>query len=159
MDYNDIGTCDNEAFWYDKGAGRRKMAKLAEVRVTDPVTGGQKGTKLARFDLIPPEALWGLAEVYGKGCEKYADRNWERGYKWGLSVAALERHLNLWKRGESIDPETGCYHLLQVAWHAFALFTFQLRGLGVDDLRPKASSSVAVSDSQQLSLLLQDSSG
>jgi hypothetical protein len=109
-----------------------------ETRIVDPVTGGEKGSKLARFDLVPPEASWALAEVYGKGSLKYAERNWEKGYTWGLSVAALERHLNLWKRGEQIDQETGAYHLAQVAWHAFALFTFELRGLGSDDVRPKA---------------------
>lgn len=110
---------------------------LDEIRITDPTTGGQKGSKLARFDLVPPEASWALAEVYGAGTKKYADRNWEKGYQWGLSVAALERHLNLWKQGESIDAETGCYHLSQVAWHAFALFIFELRGLGTDDVRNK----------------------
>lgn len=112
-----------------------------EVRITDSITGGEKGSKLARFDLIPPEAHWELAEVYGRGSLKYADRNWEKGYKWGLSVAALERHLNLWKRGESRDPETGCHHLSQVAWHAFTLLTYELRGLGTDDVHPKKPSS------------------
>ena len=109
-----------------------------EVRVVDPVTGGEKGTKLARFDLIPPEASWALAEVYGRGAKKYADKNWEKGYKWGLSVAALERHLNLWKRGEKLD-EDGNYHIIQVAWHAFCLFTFELRGLGTDDVHGASS--------------------
>lgn len=106
-----------------------------ETRVVDPLTGGEKGMKLQRFELIPPEAHAALAEVYGRGSLKYADRNWELGYKWGLSVGALERHLNAWKRGESIDPETDCHHLMQVAWHAFCLFTFELRGLGTDDVR------------------------
>lgn len=104
-----------------------------EVRVTDPDTGGQKGSKLARFDLIPPQALWGLAEVYGRGARKYADRNWERGYAWGLSMAALERHYNAFKSRESIDSDTGAHHMLQVAWHAFALYTFERFELGTDD--------------------------
>ena len=43
-----------------------------EVRVTDPETGGQKGQKPARFDLIPP-AIWEVAELYGKGAAKYAE--------------------------------------------------------------------------------------
>ena len=106
---------------------------VEEVRIVDPKTGGEKGSKLARFDLIPPEAHWALAEVYGKGARKYAERNWEKGYAWGLGIAALERHLNLWKQREDIDEETGCNHLLQVAWHAFALYTFQTRGIGTDD--------------------------
>lgn len=106
-----------------------------EVRVVDPTTGGAKGSKLARFDLIPAEAMWALAEHYGKGGSKYEDRNWERGYKWGLCVAALQRHLHQWLLGESYDQETGTHHLIAVAWHAFALFTFELRGLGTDDVR------------------------
>lgn len=106
-----------------------------EIRITDEKTGGQKGSKLARFDLIPPEALWGLAEHYGRGCEKYSDRNWEKGYKWGLSVAALQRHLYQWIMGESIDPETGGHHLIAAAWHCFALFTYETRNIGTNDVR------------------------
>ena len=106
---------------------------VTEYRTTDPVTGGQKGTKLARFDLIPPEALWELAEVYGRGAQKYADRNWEKGYKWGLSVAALLRHLFTWLMGSKRD-EDGNHHLLQIAWHTFTLFTYEKRGLGTDDV-------------------------
>lgn len=106
-----------------------------EIRTVDPLTGGEKGSKLQRYDLVPPEFEDALAEVYGRGARKYADRNWEKGYKWGLSVAALRRHLKAWLMGESIDPETGAYHLAQVAWHAAALFTFELRQLGTDDVR------------------------
>lgn len=107
--------------------------QVAEVRVVDPQTGAEKGSKLARFDLIPSEAMWLLAEVYGAGAKKYADRNWERGYSWGLSIAALERHLNQWKRGISHDDETLCHHLACVMWHAAALLTFELKGKGTDD--------------------------
>lgn len=113
------------------------LAKLEEHRVVDPVTGGEKGAKLARFDLIPPEPMWALAEHYGKGAAKYGDRNYERGYNWSLNVAALQRHLNLWLRGEDNDSETHTNHLIAVAWHAFALFLFSARGLGTDDVRRK----------------------
>lgn len=47
------------------------MADETEHRVVNPVTGGAKGQKLARFDLIPPDALWALAEHFGKGATKY----------------------------------------------------------------------------------------
>lgn len=106
-----------------------------ETRITDPTTGGQKGSKLARFSLIPPDFLWALAEHYGLGARKYADRNWERGYKWSLSVDALLRHLMAWLNGESNDAETGSSHLIAVAWHACALFVFERRQLGTDDVR------------------------
>lgn len=95
-----------------------------EVRVVDPTTGGEKGQKLARFDLIPVDALWDIAEHFGRGAEKYADRNWERGYKWSLSYAALLRHLTAWWGGEDFDEETGSHHLAAVGFHTMALLTF-----------------------------------
>ena len=91
-----------------------------EVRVTSS-TGGQKGSKPARFDLIPGRPLWTLAELYGAGAAKYEDRNWERGYAWSLSFAAMMRHAWLFWQGEDVDPETQCPHLASVAWHALAL--------------------------------------
>lgn len=115
-----------------------------ETRVTDAVTGGQKGQKLARFSLIPSEFLWALAEHYGRGASKYADRNWEKGYKWSLCVDALQRHLHAWLQGERNDPETGSHHLIAVAWHACALFVFQVRGIGTDDVTPGSWSNRAV---------------
>ena len=65
-----------------------------EVRVTDPNTGGQKGTKPERMDLLPWDTLKEVSKHYAKGAEKYDDRNWERGYDYHLSFAALLRHLS-----------------------------------------------------------------
>ena len=108
----------------------------SETRYVDPVTGAEKGRKLARFDLIPVEPLIALAEQYGRGAEKYADRNWERGHPWGITFAALNRHLWLWWNGEDIDPESGANHLDAVMWHAFALREFHVKHPEMDD-RPK----------------------
>lgn len=99
------------------------MSAGKEVRVTSS-TGGEKGSKLARYDLIPAEPLLHLAELYGKGAEKYDDNNWRRGYDWSLSFAALNRHLWQFWSGEDIDPEMGKPHMASVAWHAFALLEF-----------------------------------
>ena len=112
------------------------MSDTSEVRVVDPKTGGEKGSKLARFDLVPAGPLRDLAEHYGKGAKKYADRNWERGYDWSLSFAALMRHAWAWWSGEDVDPETGSSHLTAVAWHAFALREFEARHAAGDN-RPK----------------------
>jgi hypothetical protein len=117
-----------------------RLLDTGEVRVVDPETGGEKGSKLARFDLIPHEALTALAEHFGRGAEKYEDRNWERGYDWALTFAALNRHLWAWWGGEDLDPETGSPHMAAVAWHAFVALTFQERGLGTDS-RPTAVAS------------------
>jgi hypothetical protein len=108
-----------------------------ETRIVD-ASGGAKGSKLARFDMIPPDVLWELAEHYGKGEAKYpsdpetGQPNWQLGYSWRLSVAALQRHLFAWLAGEDTDPETGSSHLIAVIWHCIALRWFQLHDKGKD---------------------------
>lgn len=84
-------------------------------------TGGEKGSKDERFDLLPAEPLIALARHYGVGSRKYEDRNWERGANWDLFFAALQRHAWAWWNGEDIDEETGSNHMTAVAWQAFAL--------------------------------------
>lgn len=110
----------------------------SEQRYVDPVTGAEKGRKLARFDLIPAGPLVALAEQYGRGATKYADRNWERGHPWGITFAAMNRHLWLWWQGEDIDPESGGHHLDAVMWHAFALREFAETHPEMDD-RPRTA--------------------
>lgn len=123
-----------------------------EVR-TISSTGGAKGTKLARFDLLPPGPLRELAEHYGRGARKYADNQWRQGYEWSKSIAALGRHFNEFMAGRdydvcSNDPDgcshvdtdgnpfdsgepdtcfnhTGSHHMAAVAWHAFLLLEFK----------------------------------
>ena len=108
---------------------------MSEVRIVD-ASGGMKGSKDERYDLVPVEPLRELAIHYGKGAVKYEPHNWKKGFKWSLSYAALMRHLQAWYAGESYDPETGSHHLTAVAWHAFALMWFEIKGVGTDD-RPK----------------------
>lgn len=103
---------------------------------------GVKGVKAARFDLIPPEPNWYEALVYGAGAEKYQDRNWEAGYEWGKGIAALERHIQLFKAGEDIDPEFGLPHLAHARWHTGTLLSFYARGMGIDDRTKVANINV-----------------
>ena len=95
--------------------------RLDEVRSVNAVTGGAKGVKAQRYDLIPTGPLKQLAEIYGYGATKYADRNWERGYDWSKSYAALQRHVNQFWAGESYDDETGLSHLMHAAFHCMAM--------------------------------------
>lgn len=96
----------------------------SEVRVTDPVTGGQKGEKPEAYALIPVEALAEIARVYGYGARKYEPNNWRKGYAWSLSYSALQRHLNAFWASEETDPESGLAHLAHAAFHILTLFTF-----------------------------------
>lgn len=103
-----------------------------EVR-TVSATGGEKGVKPERLDLIPPEFLEELGRVFGAGAKKYSDNNYLKGYEWRKSLGAMLRHIMRWSAGEDIDPETGCAHLAHAAWHCSTLYTFQNEDLGTDD--------------------------
>lgn len=93
-----------------------------------------------RYDLIPPEPLDGLANLYALGAKKYEDRNWEQGLKWSRVFSAMMRHAWKWFRGEDYDGEDGQHHLLSVIWCAMALYTYFVRGTGQDDRPPQATS-------------------
>jgi hypothetical protein len=85
---------------------REAEERFGEVRLTSE-TGGQKGVKMARFDLLPWGALTEVAEHFGRGAAKYADHNWRRGYPWSRSYGAAQRHFAGWVTGEDYDICTG----------------------------------------------------
>lgn len=138
------------AIYYYQGYGRVHKGVTVGAGLFDDSTtyvegagGARKGVKIARYDLIPPEALAELATAYGKGELKYPSDDsgvpnyLQGGYNWRSSFGAMQRHAWRWFCGESVDPETGVHHLALVAWHCFTLQTYEHRGLGIDD-RPSS---------------------
>lgn len=119
----------------------------AETVVENAETGGRKARKLARFDLLPADALRQVAEHYGRGAKKYADRNWELGYDWSLSFGAMQRHLWAFWSGQDVDAETGSHHLAAAAFHCLALLTFADTCPELDD-RPEGSQQVRMATSR-----------
>ena len=111
-----------------------------ETKVTSE-TGGTKGQKLARFDLIPVGPLKAVAEQFGRGAAKYEERNWERGYPWSLSYAAAMRHLTAFWNGEDWDQDSEmeghAHHLDAAMFHIMALREFFEKHPGYDD-RPNS---------------------
>lgn len=122
----------------EEACPRRKMKavwsrqKQVEVRVSDPKTGGQKGMKVAAYDLVPWDALEEVAKIYGWGATKYSRRNWEKGYDWGLSYAAMMRHMAAFWRGEDFDAESCIRHVAHAVWHGLAMLAFTMRKIGTD---------------------------
>lgn len=117
----------------------RILARIAspnwreEYVAPKPTEGLKFDQGKARYDLLPPEFLDATAQVLTFGANKYGERNWENGMKWGRPFAALMRHMWAWWKGEKADPETGMSHL----WHACAclafLIAFEERSVGTDD--------------------------
>lgn len=103
-----------------------------EIRTTS-ATGGEKGTKPERYDLLPIQALAKVAQLYGRGADKYAAHNWRKGYEWSKSYAALQRHATQFWGGEDNDAEMDLPHMASVAFHAFALLTFMEEQRDFDD--------------------------
>lgn len=79
-----------------------------------------------RYSLIPPAALAALAKVLTFGAEKYAPNSWqtvENGEERYLD--ALFRHIEAYRSGESIDPESGLSHLAHAACNVAFLLHFE----------------------------------
>ena len=107
-------------FCYGGGCHAVPDPESGEVRSIS-VTGGEKGVKPARFDLLPVGPLTVVAELYAAGAVKYDDHNWRKGYEWSKSYAALMRHITQFWDGEDHDQETGLPHVASVVFHAFSL--------------------------------------
>ena len=108
-----------------------------ETRVTNPKTGGEKGSKPAQVGAVDPASLLELASVAGMGSDKYARYNFARGVDWSLFFDAMMRHSLAFWGGEDMDPESGLPHMAHAAWHACALLTMMRRHRDLDDRFPR----------------------
>lgn len=132
--------------------------QLHETMMTDPETGGMKGSKDAVIGDACPKALLEVAKVYGMGRKKYARLNYLKGYAYSLSYDALQRHSMLFWAGEEKDGEwrkqelisegktaeealaqvleeghSDLHHMAHAAWHCLGLLAFVIRKIGTDD--------------------------
>ena len=64
-----------------------------------------------RYELIPPSAMRAIADVLTFGANKYSANNWKKVDDPSRYVGALYRHLEAWRSGEELDPESGLPHL------------------------------------------------
>jgi hypothetical protein len=77
---------------------------------------GAAGALKTPLSLIPPYAMEQTAWVHKLGSDKYGPYNWrETGVCASTYVNAILRHLNAWRDGETLDPESGISHLAHVA--------------------------------------------
>lgn len=102
--------------------------KDREARESHPKDYGLKYDQgKLRLDLIPPEIIEGLGQVFTLGAEKYGIGNWEKGFEPGQLLAAARRHDLALAKGEFIDPDSGLPHGFHAAWNYAVLTTLELR--------------------------------
>lgn len=77
---------------------------------TGAVRDGQTGK--GRFDLLPYHAIERVAQVFEKGAQKYAERNWEKGIPLHRYLDSGLRHAMKYVAGQRDED-----HLAQAAWN------------------------------------------
>jgi len=87
----------------------------------------------ARYDLVPWEALEQVVQVLNYGAEKYDDRNWEQGIKYGRLFAAALRHITAWWKGEDCADDSGLHHLAHAACCILFLLHYTMFKKDFDD--------------------------
>lgn len=105
----------------------------AETRVTNPDTGGMKGSKDCQPFWIDSRGLTALGEVAGYGCGKYEPHNYRKGVSVSLHMNAAWRHILLFQGGEDLDSESGLPHLAHAAWNLLAAHTQTVDHPELDD--------------------------
>lgn len=85
------------------------------------------------MDLLSPHALEKIAQVMTYGKTKYGRDNWRGGLVFSRLIAAVMRHINAYRKGETFDPETGLSHLSHASCGLMMLLEFEETRPDLDD--------------------------
>lgn len=104
------------------------MKNLGSDTTVEVVKAGMKfdGDKV-RYDLVPPSAVKALADVFTYGARKYKPGNWQEVDEPNRYVAALYRHLEAYRMGETHDQESGLHHLAHAMTNCAILLHFDFK--------------------------------
>ena len=138
--------------WYRRKVSGEEAIKFRKIRCTtsdmvvseDKKSGdllwhpndpkGAAGAAKCPMHLLPAAALQETAWVHGHGAAKYGPWNWrESKVNAATYVAAIMRHLDAWREGEDLDPESGRSHLAHIAASVNILLDSQTHGCLIDD--------------------------
>lgn len=104
---------------------------------------GAAGALKTPLGLIPPYAMEQTAWVHKLGSDKYGPYNWRKtGVCASTYVNAILRHLNAWRDGETLDPESGISHLAHVACSCNILLDADHCGTLQDDRNVKPNNEL-----------------
>ena len=93
-----------------------------------------EGAKKTQLHLLPPVALAEAAKAHQQGADKYGPFNWrETKVCASTYISAMMRHLDLWRDGEDLAPDSGVSHLGHIIAGANILLDAAHCGTLVDD--------------------------
>jgi len=89
------------------------MIKVIKVKNIPSKTDGdiKADEGKLRYDLLPVDALEGLAQIFTYGSLKYNDNNWLKSEYPERYYAAMMRHLTQVRKGNQIDAESKLLHI------------------------------------------------
>lgn len=103
-------------------------AHILEAIYSTPGSGPKFDTGKLRYSLVPPVAVKALAEVLTFGAHKYAPNSWQHVDRAPERyLDALMRHIEAYRSGELLDPESGLPHLSHALCNTAFLLHFQLK--------------------------------
>jgi hypothetical protein len=97
------------------------------------LSGKKFDSEKVDMDLLSPYALEKIASVMTYGKQKYGRDNWRGGIVYSRLLAAVMRHINSYRKGETFDPETGLSHLSHASCGLMMLLEFEETRPDLDD--------------------------
>jgi hypothetical protein len=95
---------------------------------------GAAGALKTPLGLIPPCAMNQTALVHKFGASRYGPFNWRDTRVCASTyVNAIMRHLNAWRDGEDLDPESGISHIAHISCSCNILMDADYCGTLMDD--------------------------
>lgn len=94
----------------DEELAKKKEEILKETGFESSSTKGgaiKNDAKKPRMSLVPILAKKEVARVMSKGAKKYKAYNWCNGFEYTVLADAAERHIDDWRCGQDIDPDSG----------------------------------------------------
>lgn len=91
-----------------------KNSKTKDEPIKEFKSGAKRSvtTDKGRYDLLPPDAIHLLAQVYEWGCKQKGDRNWEKGIPLSRFLDSALRHTFQALNGKTDEP-----HAAQATWN------------------------------------------
>lgn len=122
--------------WAGSNSGKRAETARKQLGDSAPTLDpkGKAGSLKCPMHLLPPSAMRAAAWAHKHGAEKYDPYNWRKSKVCITTyVAAIMRHMDAYRDGEDLDPDSGLPHTAHVIASCNILIDAGHCGTLVDD--------------------------